>query len=77
MKWWKEQETTLLKKNSIQDSLGNDENVYPVADLNKTISVTKEQSNDLITKRQQQQKLKEEIWEKFSEKFMEKIWRKY
>jgi hypothetical protein len=33
-------------KNSIQDSVGNEENVYPVPDLNKTmINVTKELSN--------------------------------
>jgi hypothetical protein len=32
-------ETTLLKKkkNSIQDSVGNEENRYPVPDLNKTM----------------------------------------
>jgi hypothetical protein len=45
---WEEEgmETTLLKKNSIQDSVGNEENGYPVPDLNKTmINVTKETSN--------------------------------
>jgi hypothetical protein len=35
-------ETTLLKKNSIQDSVRNEKNGYPVPDLNKTmINVTK------------------------------------
>jgi hypothetical protein len=38
-------ETIHLKKNSIQDSVGNEENRYPVPDLNKTmINVTKEPS---------------------------------
>jgi predicted RNA-binding protein len=33
------------KKNSIQDSVGNEENIYPVPDLNKTtINATKELS---------------------------------
>jgi hypothetical protein len=37
-------ETTLLKKK--QDSVGNEENGYPVPDLNKTmINVTKEPSD--------------------------------
>jgi hypothetical protein len=36
----------LQKNNSIQDSVGNEENGYPVIDLNKTsINVTKEDSN--------------------------------
>jgi hypothetical protein len=30
-------ETTLLKKNSIQDSVRNEKNGYPVPDLNKTM----------------------------------------
>jgi hypothetical protein len=34
------------KNNSIQDSVGNEENGYPVPDLNKTmINVTKEPSD--------------------------------
>jgi hypothetical protein len=43
-------ETTLLKKkNSIQDSAGNEENGYPVPDFNKTmISVIKEPSDTYI-----------------------------
>jgi hypothetical protein len=43
-------ETTLRKKNnSIQDSVGNEENGYPVPDLNKTmINVTKEPSDTYI-----------------------------
>jgi hypothetical protein len=50
---WEEEEegmeTTLHKKNSIQDSVGNEENGYPVPDLNKTmINVTKEQSDTHI-----------------------------
>jgi hypothetical protein len=69
---WEEEErmeTTLKKKkNSIQDSVGNEENGYPVPDPHKTmISVTKE-SSDIHKKT-----LKEEIWEGISEKFMEKI----
>jgi hypothetical protein len=46
--WEKEKgmETTLFKKNSIQDSVGNEESGYPVPDLNKTkTNVTKELSN--------------------------------
>jgi hypothetical protein len=41
-------ETTLLKKkkNSIQDSVGNEENSYPAPNSNKTmINVTKEPSD--------------------------------
>jgi hypothetical protein len=42
-------ETTVLKKNSIQDSLGNKEKAYPVPDLKKTmIYITKEPSDTLI-----------------------------
>jgi hypothetical protein len=34
------------KNNSIEDSVGNEENEYPVPDLNKTmVNVTKEPSN--------------------------------
>jgi hypothetical protein len=37
---------TPQKNNSIQNSVGNEENWYPVPDLNKTtINVTKELSN--------------------------------
>jgi hypothetical protein len=65
---WEEEEgmeTTLLKKNSIQDLVGNEENGYPVPDLNKTmINVTKEPSDTYI------KNLKEEFLEEFSEKFM-------
>jgi hypothetical protein len=55
------------KNNSIQDSVGNEENGYPVPDLNKMINVTKE-LNDAHKKT-----LKEEIWKELSEKCMEKI----
>jgi hypothetical protein len=48
--------------------VGNEENVYPVPDLNKImINVTKEPSDTLI------KTLREEILEAISEKFMEKI----
>jgi hypothetical protein len=61
-------ETTLLKKNSIQDSVGNEENGYPVPDPNKTmINVTKKPSNA------HKNTLKEEILQEITEKFMEKI----
>jgi hypothetical protein len=61
-------ETTLLKKNnSIEDSVGNEENGYPVPDHNKIIvNVTKEPSDTPI------KTLKEEILEDITEKFMEK-----
>jgi hypothetical protein len=64
-------ETTLLKKkkNSIQDSVGNEENRYPVPDLNKTmINVTKEPS--IPTKKKS---LKGEISEKFMEKILDMV----
>jgi hypothetical protein len=63
-------ETTLLKKkkNSIQDSVGNEENGYPIPDLNKTmINITKEPSDTHI------KTLKEEILEDITKKFMDKI----
>jgi hypothetical protein len=48
--------------------MGNEENGYPVPDLNKTIiNVTKEPSDSHI------KTLKEEILEDIHEKFMEKI----
>jgi hypothetical protein len=53
------------KKNSIQDSLGNEENGCPVPDPNKImINVTKE-PNDTHKKN-----LEEEILEEISEKFL-------
>jgi hypothetical protein len=56
------------KNNSMQDSVGNEENGYPVPDPNKTmINVTKELSDA------HKNSLKEEILEEISEKFMEKI----
>jgi hypothetical protein len=48
------------KNNSIQVSVENEENGYPVPDLNKTmINVTKELSDA------HKKTLKEEIWEEF------------
>jgi hypothetical protein len=62
-------ETSHLKKNSIQDSVGNEENRYPVPDLNKTmINVTKEPS--IPTKKKS---LKGEISEKFMEKILDMV----
>jgi hypothetical protein len=55
------------KKNLIQDSVGNEENGYPVPDLKKMINVTKEHNDTHI------KTLKEEILENITEKFMEKI----
>jgi hypothetical protein len=73
MKWcngkkeWKLLFSTTTK-NSIQDSVGNEQNHYPVPDLNKTmINVTKEQRDTYI------KTLKEKILEDITEKFMEKI----
>jgi hypothetical protein len=54
------------KKNSIEDSVGNEENGCPVPDPNKTmINVTKE-SSDAYKK-----SFKEEILEEITEKFMD------
>jgi hypothetical protein len=68
---WEEEgiETTLLKKkNSTQDSVGNEENGCLVPTLNKTmINVTKEPSDTHINN------LKEKFLEDITEKFMEKI----
>jgi hypothetical protein len=69
---WEEEEemgTTLLKKNSIQDSVGNEENGHPVPYPNKImINATKEPSDG-----HKKKTLKEEILEEITEKFMEKI----
>jgi hypothetical protein len=52
------------KNNSMQDTVGNEENVYPVPDLNKTmINVTKKPNDTHI------KTLKEEILEDITEKF--------
>jgi hypothetical protein len=68
---WGEEEgmkTTILKKNSIQDWVKNEEKEYPVPDLNKTmINVTDEPRN--IHKKS----LKEEIMDEITKKLMEKI----
>jgi hypothetical protein len=56
------------KNNSMQDSVGNEENGNVVPNLNKTmINITKEPNITHI------KTLKEEILEEISEKFMEKI----
>jgi hypothetical protein len=56
----------LLKKKK-KDSVGNEEDGYPVPDLNKTmINVTKKPSNTHI------KTLKEEILEEITKKFMVK-----
>jgi hypothetical protein len=69
-RWGEEEgmETILLKKNSIQDSVGNEENGYPAPSSNKTmINVTKETSDA------HKNSLKKEIYKKITEKFMGKI----
>jgi type I site-specific restriction endonuclease len=59
---------TPQKNNSIEDSVGNQENGYPLPDPNKTmINVTKEPSDA------QKKNLKEDILEAITEKLMEKI----
>jgi small-conductance mechanosensitive channel len=63
-------ETTHLKKNSIQDSVGNEENGNPVPDPNKTMINVSKEPIDIHTRKKT---LKEEILEEISEKFMEKI----
>jgi hypothetical protein len=56
------------KNNSIQNSMGNKENGYPVLDLNKTtINVTKELSNA------HKKTINEEIFEKFMEKILDMV----
>jgi hypothetical protein len=62
-------ETTLLKKNSKLDSVGNEENAYPVPDPKKSkISFTREHSDA------HKKTLKEQILYESTEKFMEKTW---
>jgi hypothetical protein len=59
---------SLPKNNSVQDSVGNEENGYPVPDLNKTMkNVTEEPSNTHIIT------LKEEILEDITKN----SWRRY
>jgi hypothetical protein len=54
------------KNNSLQGSVGNEENGYPIPDPNKTmINVIKEPRNT------HQKTLKEEITEKFMEKILD------
>jgi hypothetical protein len=61
-------ETTLLKKNSMLDSVGNEENAYPVSDPKKSkINVTREPSDPY------KNTLNEEILYESTEKFMKKI----
>jgi predicted transcriptional regulator len=58
---------TPQKNNSIEDLVGNEENEYPVPDLNKTmINVTNELSDTY-------KKIKEEIMEEITGKLMERI----
>jgi uncharacterized protein (UPF0305 family) len=65
-KGWKTLSTK--KINSIQYSVGNEENGYTIQDLNKTmINITKEPSDTHINT------LKEEILEDITKKFMERI----
>jgi hypothetical protein len=60
------------KSNSIQDSVGNEENGHRDPDLNKTmINVTKEPSDA------HKKTLKEVVLEEISEKFLEKILDRY
>jgi uncharacterized protein involved in exopolysaccharide biosynthesis len=63
------------KNNSIQDSLGNEENGYLVPDLNKTMTnVTKELSEAHTQNKTRQNKtLKEEISEKFMETLLNMV----
>jgi hypothetical protein len=56
---------TSQKKNSVQYSVGNEENGYPVSDPNKTI--TKEPSDA------HKKSLKEEILKEITKKLIEKI----
>jgi hypothetical protein len=59
---------SLQKSNSIQDSVGNEENGYPVPNPNKVmINVTKEPSDNY------RKTLKDKILEEISEKFMRNI----
>jgi uncharacterized protein (UPF0305 family) len=56
------------KNNSIQDSLGNEGNGYPVTDPNRTMMTITKESN-IAHKRT----LKEELLEEITEKLMENI----
>jgi hypothetical protein len=72
---WEEEEgmeTTFLKmNNSIEDSVENESNGYPVPDPNKAmINASKEPSG---THTNTQKTLKEEILEEITEKFLENI----
>jgi hypothetical protein len=61
-------ETTLLKKIPIQDSVGNEENRYPVPDHNKIMTNVTEESNNA-----HKNILKEEILLEITEKSMGKL----
>jgi glutamyl-tRNA reductase len=69
---WKEKRWKPLsskkKKNLIQDSVGNEENRYPVPDPNKTIINNTKEPSDA-----HKNILKEEISQEITENFMEKI----
>jgi hypothetical protein len=56
------------KNNSIQDSVGNEENGYPIPGFNKTMIIVTKNPSDTHIKT-----FKEEILEDSAEKFMEKI----
>jgi hypothetical protein len=54
-----------LKKKSMQDSVGNEENGYPVSDSNKTIiNVTKEPRDAYKKKKQKKKPSKWRSWKK-------------
>jgi hypothetical protein len=65
-------ESTLLKNNSIEDSVGNEENEYPVSDPppqnNETYKMSLRRPMTLIKK-----SLMEEILGEITEKLLEKI----
>jgi hypothetical protein len=71
---WKKKgwEPLTSKNNSILDSVENEENGYPVPNLNKTIiNVTKEPSDTHI--KTVQEKILEDITEKFMEKILDMV----
>jgi hypothetical protein len=59
---------SLQKNNSVQGSVGNEENGYPFPDFNKIMTNETKELSDAHEKT-----LKEEIWEEIFEKFMEEI----
>jgi hypothetical protein len=64
---------TPQKNNSIEDSMGNEENGYPVPDPNKTmINLTKKPS-DALKKNPSKEEILEEITEKHMDKILEMV----